>query len=149
MLRWISGLGLVVATLIAACGDNGSSERDENRARLVVEGYLAAVAERDGIRACRYLTRNAQLGVFEFKRAHIGTDHPAAACAAAVRREGPRTGQDRLRTAKASDIRISGKRAEAQVGRYPVTLEKVGASWKIATFGLASDVAGAVQPFSS
>jgi hypothetical protein len=137
--RRIAVLLVGLATLSAGCG--GDDRGDEQAIKRVLTTYLSAVAAADGRQACARLTENAQLGVFEFKRAHAGTDHPAEACADTIRRHAP-GGRARLRARHDVTVRVDGDRADATVDGYEVKLERHSGQWKIATFGLAGDVAG-------
>lgn len=112
----------------------------------MVRGYLSAVADRDGPRACRFLTRKAQLRTFRSRTAHAGSDHPAQACAVVVETFGPLYGRARVKRVAVSEVAVQGDRAEARAGRFPVKLENVGGEWKIAVSGLAQDVGDAPPP---
>ena len=112
----------------------------------MVRGYLGAVADRDGPRACRHLTRSAQLRTFRSRAAHAARDHPAQACATVVESFGPLYGRARVKRVAVSEIAVDGDRAEARAGRFPVKLEKVDGKWKIAVSGLAQEVGDAPPP---
>ncbi len=131
----------VALASLAACG--GGEEED---AGDVVRDYLAAVADRDGPRACRLLTRKAQLRVFRRRRAHAGRDHPGQACATVVESFGPLYGRGRLRRAEVSEVSVKGDRAEARADRFPVKLVKVKDEWKITVSGLAQNVGDSPPP---
>ena len=71
----------MAATLfVGACGDDGTDDAADREIKATITGYLSAVANREGKRASGYLTENAQLGIFEFRRVHVGPDHPGEAC---------------------------------------------------------------------
>jgi hypothetical protein len=131
-------LPLLAALALAAPGCGG---RDDGEIRDALTGYLDAVADRDGSRACGYLTENAQLGIFEFKLVHIAPHHPAAACAAIVERRAPSLAANSLRDVQIEQIEVDGDHATTQVGGHEAQLVKVDDEWKIDVFGLASDVA--------
>ena len=141
--RW-AWLALALATL-GACG---GGESEDGKVRDAVRGYLSAVADRDGRRACRFLTREAQLRTFTTRRAHAGRDHPAQACAAVVASFGPLYGRGRLRRVTISRIAVTGDRARARADGFRVRLEKVRGDWKIAVSGLAQGI-GDTQPRQS
>ena len=105
-----------------------------------MRGYLAAVADRDGRRACGFLTREAQLRTFTTRRAHAGRDHPAEACATVVASFAALYGPRRLRRVTLSRIAVADDRARARADGFRVRLEKVGDDWKIAVSGLAQDI---------
>lgn len=130
-----TGVLVAIALGFSACG---GGENDEIRS--TVSGYLDAVAKRDGRRACSYLTENAQLGVFEFKLVHVAPDHPAEACAATVARQAAKRRANRLRDAEVDEIMVDGDHATAKVDGHEIKLENVDGAWKIAVFGLASDI---------
>lgn len=133
--RW-AWLALVLASL-GACGV-GTGEDDE--VGDAVRGYLAAVADRDGRRACSFLTREAQLRTFRTRTAHAGPDHPAEACATVVASFAPLYGRGRIRRATVSRITVTDDRASARADGFRVRLEKVRGEWKIAVSGLAQDI---------
>jgi hypothetical protein len=132
-----------VAVIGAALALSGCGGNDHGEIRAAIKGYLDAVAEGDGRRACTYLTENAQLGVFEFKFVHIAPDHPQEACAATVTRRAPTERASRLRGAAVNDIAVDGDRAEAKVDGHGVQLVRVDGAWKLNVFGVATDVARA------
>ena len=134
---------LALASL-AACG--GGGESDDAKIGEVVRSYLAAVADRDGKRACALLTREAQLRTFRRRRAHAGSDHPAEACASVVASFGGLYGPGRLRRVTVSRITVTGDRARARADDLPVRLAKVEGDWKIAVSGLAQDVGDTPPP---
>jgi hypothetical protein len=127
----------IAALFLAACGGGDGDDGGKREIEATIKGYLAAVADGDGRRACGYLTENAQLGIFEFRRVHVGPDHPGQACAAIVERNRrpPQT-----RGVEISGIEIDGDEAEASVSGTPVELRKTDGAWKINVFGLATDV---------
>lgn len=127
-------LALALAPL-GACGGG-----DDEAVGDAVRGYLAAVADRDGKRACTLLTRDAQLRTFRTRRAHAGTDHPAQACAAVVASFGPLYGVERVRRVAVSGIAVEGDRAKARADGFEVELEKAEGEWKLARSGLAQDI---------
>ena len=139
--RWVCLL-LALAPL-GACGESEDEKVDDT-----VRGYLAAVADRDGRRACSFLTREAQLRTFTTRRAHAGRDHPAEACASVVASFGPLYGTGRIRRVEVSRIAVTGDRARARADGFRVRLEKVRGDWKIASAGLAQDI-GDTQPRGS
>jgi len=128
---------VAAAFILAACGGGDTDDGAEREIQAAIKGYLGAVADRDGQRACGYLTENAQLGIFEFRRVHVGPDHPDDACADIVERHRrpPRT-----RGVQITGIRIDGDDAEATVAGTPVELKKEDGAWKINVFGVATDV---------
>ena len=128
-------LALASASL-GACVGGGDDDKVED----TVRGYLAAVADRDGDRACRFLTRDAQLRAFRTRRAHAGADHPAEACASVVESFGPLYGPARVRRVEVSRIEVEGDRAQARAGGFPVKLEKAEGQWKISVAGLAQEI---------
>ncbi len=134
------GLLALLLASFAACG-----ESDEGEVADAVRGYLAAVADRDGRRACAFLTPEAQLRVFRARRAHAGADHPAEACATVVESFGALHGVGRLRRVGISRIEIQGGRARAHADGVPIKLEKVAGTWKLAVSGVGQDV-GDTQP---
>lgn len=129
------------AFVVAGCGgdDTGAIER-------TVEAYLAAVAERDGAAACAELTENAQLGIFEFRRVHVGPDHPEKACARVVRRQRLAGDRDVLLDPRVEDVEFDGDAATARVNGVEATLKRDDGEWKLDVFGLASDVTGDQRP---
>lgn len=129
-------LALALASL-GGCGDGGSEDEQVGDA---VRGYLAAVADRDGRRACSFLTREAQLRTFTTRRAHAGRDHPAQACATVVASFGGLYGPGRIRRVDVSRVAVAGDRARARADGFRVRLEKVRGDWKIAVSGLAQDI---------
>ena len=129
-------LALALASL-GACGDG---QGDDGKVGDAVRGYLAAVGDRDGTRACGFLTRAAQLRTFRRRRAHLGADHPRQACATVVATFGALCGPGRLRRVTVSRIAVMGDRARARVDGFAVRLKKVEGDWKIAVSGLAQDV---------
>ena len=139
---------LVLAlTSLGACGGGGESE--DAKIGETVRSYLAAVADRDGKRACGFLTRKAQLRTFRRRRAHAGSDHPAEACASVVADFAGLYGPGRLRRVTVSRITVTGDRARARADDLPVRLAKVEGDWKIAISGLAQDVADTQPPARS
>ena len=132
--RWLCLL-LAIASL-GACG----GESEDEKVGDTVRGYLAAVADRDGRRACNFLTREAQLRTFTTREAHAGRDHPAAACASVVASFGPLYGTGRIRRVEVSRIAVAGASARARADGFRVRLEKVRGEWKIAAAGLAQDI---------
>ena len=132
-------LALAVAlSVLGGCG--GGDGGGEDGVADAVRGYLAAVAERDGKRACGYLTRDAQLRTFRARRAHAGADHPAEACATVVATFGPLYGVGRIRAVTVSGIEVDGDRAVARVDGFLVKLVRADDMWKLRTSGLAQDV---------
>lgn len=137
---------LLVASLGGAgCGSGDSDPGTEAEAAEVIRGYLVAVAEGDGETACSYLTENAQLGVFEFRFAHVGPDHPARACASVVKRGAPRD-ETMLRRTRVGEVQIDGDTASAKVAGMDASLKWVEDVWRIDVFGLAGRVAGETVP---
>lgn len=132
-------LALALAPL-GACGG-----REDEAVGDAVRAYLAAVADRDGKRACGLLTRGAQLRTFRTRRAHAGADHPSQACAAVVASFGPLYGVERVRGVAVSRIAVEGDRAKARADGFAVKLVKVDGEWKLARSGLAQDI-GDTQP---
>lgn len=139
-------LAIAACAALAGCGGDGRGGdgrgADERAVAEAVRGYLAAVAERDGARACAHLTRNAQLGVFEFRRVHAAPDHPDEACAEVVRETAARLDEARLRDAAVEEVAVDGDRATARVAGAEALLRRVGGRWLIDAFGLAGDVGG-------
>jgi len=133
-----------LALLLLTAGSCGGDETDE--VKRTISGYLTSVADRNGRAACSHLTKNGQLGVLEFKRAHIGADHPAEACAAVVDRPARQLSASRLRRPQIAKIEIDGDQASAKVDGFEVKLKREDADWRIDTFGLATDVGGKEAP---
>jgi hypothetical protein len=126
--------------VLASLGGCGGGESEDEKVADAVHGYLAAVADRDGRRACRFLTREAQLRTFTRRRAHAGRDHPAQACAAVVGSFASLYGPGRIRRVTVSRIAVAGDSARARADRFRVRLEKVQGDWKLAVSGLAQDI---------
>ena len=120
---------------LGACGGG-----DEDKVGDVVRGYLDAVADRDGKRACAFLTRDAQLRTFRRRRAHAGADHPAEACATVVGTFGPLFGVGRIRDVDVNRIAVDGDRARARAAGFRVRLEKVEGEWRLSVSGLAQRI---------
>ena len=137
-LAWLA-LALV---LLAGCGGGGGGGDEVGD---VVREYVAAVADRDGKRACALVTRDAQLRIFRSRRVHAGEDHPDQACAAVVESFGPLYGVGRLKGVEVTDVEVDGDRAEARADGFPVRLVKDAGEWKIASVGLAQRI-GDSQP---
>ena len=131
---------LALALALASLGACGGGESDDDKVGDTLRGYLAAVADRDGRRACGFLTREAQLRIFTTRRAHTGRDHPAESCASVVESFGPLYGTGRIRRVAVSGVAVADDRARARVDGFRVRLEKVRGDWKIAVAGLAQDV---------
>ena len=128
---------LLALAPLGACGDG---ESDDEKVGDTVRGYLTAVADRDGRRACSFLTREAQLRTFTTRRAHAGRDHPAEACASVVASFGPLYGTGRIRRVEVSGIAVADDRARARADGFRVRLAKVRGDWKIAVSGLAQRI---------
>lgn len=108
-----------------------------------MRGYLSAAADRDGKRACGFLTRRAQLSAFEFGRVHAAPDHPDEACASVFEGYHPLTGEARLRRTSVSAIEVEGERARARAGRIAVRLRKEDGEWKLDVAGIADRIRNA------
>ena len=129
---------IALSLTLAACGTSA-----EDDVRDALRAYLTAVAAGDARAACKRLTENGKLGVFEFRKIHAGPDHPDEACAEiAAEAKLPGGGAARLRAAAVGEVTVDGDSAGAVVDGVPVTLRRLEGEWLIDVFGFASDVAG-------
>lgn len=137
MLRSLSLL-LLTASL-AACGGSDQAS-DRKGVANTVRAYLDAVADRDGARACRLLTVEAQLRIVQTRQVHAGPHLSPEGCARVIDTYTPIFGVKPLRSGKVSSIVVEGETARAQVGTFPVTLTKVAGEWKLAVSGVATSL---------
>jgi hypothetical protein len=129
----IAGVVLVASAALAlrACG--GTS--DDDSVRHVVTGYLAAVADGDGKRACALMTSGEAQRVASTFLAHAeGTG--AAACPQAMKalaKAAPRSARDGLRHVRITAVKISGDHATVTIAgaTRAAQLQRSGDTWLI------------------
>lgn len=133
---------LVVPAVLAACGDSGSAPPDEAAAADAVDGYLHAVSEGDGMRACSYLTEEAQLLVFDHRLVDVSANNPQRACARIVDRnrlQGERSARA-LRRVAVERVEVDGHAATAYLDGTEVRLRAEDGTWRIDRMGLGESV---------
>lgn len=116
-------LGLALALTAGACGDEAEVEQ-------AVDGVAAALAEREGERACESLTNDGRRIVAGFRQ-------PPVTCPETVETLEPAT-VDSCRRVEVRDVRVySGGRALARVGargdETRVGLVNIDGKWKLRT----------------
>ena len=137
-LRTLSLALLATAALgVSACGgdDSGGSGDDEAQVRSVVTDYAAAVGDRDGDKACGFLTESARKQV---EAAAEALD--ANGCAEVLEKVTENVSddeRDKLNDIEVSSVEIDGDRAVVKVkvdgeDGAPSTLVKEDGDWRIA-----------------
>ncbi len=148
--RWLASLVAVLALagMAAGCGDDTSAE---DEVKDVVTGFLDDVADGDGAAGCAKLTAPAvaQLNEAAFLLQPPGSCREAVE---AISRQLSDDDKKALRSAEVNRATVSGTRAsvaDADISLEmsgqstlfrnndpaPVTLDKVGADWKISSLG--------------
>ena len=135
--RTLSIAALAVVALAApGCGgdDSGAGGDDESQVRDTVTNYASAVADRDGDKACGYLTDAAREQVEKAAKAL-----KADGCAGVMEKvtEGVSSGdRDKLGSLEVTSVKVDGDHATAQTkvegeDTDPATLLKEGDEWHI------------------
>jgi hypothetical protein len=120
---------------VAGCGGDDSGGDDEAQIKDVVTSYAAAIADKDGDKACGFLTDSAREQVEK-----AGEALKADGCADVMEKvteEASDDDRDQLKDIEVTSVKIDGDRAVVQVKAAgetgdPSTLVKEDGDWKIA-----------------
>jgi hypothetical protein len=132
----------LLIVLLAGCGGAGPKSDPEAIAQLLKDA-AQAVADRDGGKACGYLTPAAQQEVVRLGTAFGGADCPRVV--EAVTATLAPLDRSQIKDAQPQNIAVTGTSATAAIvvpssadqGRVvQLTLQKVGADWKISSVQL-------------
>jgi hypothetical protein len=136
---------LVLFLAVAGCGGGGGPKTDADAVAQVLKDAAKAAADGDGDKACGYLTPTAQRqAVLESGAGVLGE----TTCSQVVKRAqfvlNP-LDKKRIKSMTPANLQVNGTAASATLatgaGAAPgqgisvqVTLEKIGADWKISSF---------------
>jgi hypothetical protein len=121
---------------VAGCGgDDSGGGDDESQIRDTVTSYAAAIADKDGDKACGFLTESARKQVES-----AGEAIDADGCAEVMEKvteEASDDDRDQLKDIEVTSVKIDGDRATVQVKAAgetgdPSTVVKEDGEWKIA-----------------
>jgi hypothetical protein len=115
-------------------GGGGGGGDDESQIRNVITSYAAAVADRDGDKACGYLTDTARQQIEA-----VADSLDADGCAGVMEKlteQASSDDRDQLKDIKVTSVKIDGDRATVQVEAAgekgdPSTVVKQDGDWKI------------------
>jgi hypothetical protein len=137
------GIPILLVAVLAGCGGS-APQSDPDAIAKVLKDAAGAVADRDGDKACGYLTAEAQQQVVQLAGgAFGGTD-----CAGVVKLVSATFApldRKQIEDAEPQNITVTGTTASAVVvvpnpsnqgPSVQVTLQKVGSDWKIASVQL-------------
>jgi hypothetical protein len=115
-------------------GGGGGGGDDESQIRDVITSYASAVADRDGDKACGYLTDTARKQIEA-----IADSIDAEGCAGVMEKlteQASKDDRDQLKDLKVTSVKVEGDRATVQVEAAgekgdPSTVVKQDGDWKI------------------
>lgn len=152
--RALPGLAAGLLLLPAGCGGGGGPQSDPDAVVHVLKDAAKAVADKDGDKACGYLTPDAQrqaVLTVGAERAFGSVD-----CATLVNRATAfltPLDKKRIESLEPANVQVNGAAASATMATQPGTaagqgtsvqlnLQKVGEDWKISGFANAQGLPG-------